>query len=136
MKDFFKMLLAVICGLLLFFFITIFIAGGALSAMGAAASGDKKAVLPRSGVLAVDMSAFVLDEQTSTNNFAMSTAPTVPAVGILQAVQAIGIAAEDPGVKGIFLKTDGNTSSIAAVEEFRKAIADFQVLLSPSPHQE
>ena len=126
MKDFFKMLLAVICGLLLFFFITIFIAGGALSAMGAAASSDKKAVLPRSGVLAVDMSAFVLDEQTAMTNFAFSTAPTVPAVGILQAVQAIGVAAKDPGVKGIFLKTDGNTSSIAAVEEFRKAISDFR----------
>lgn len=126
MKDFFKMLLAVICGLLLFFFITIFIAGGAFSAMGAAASGDKKAVLPRSGVLAVDMSAFVLDEQTNSNGFTLSTAPTMPAVGILQAVRAIGIAAEDPGVKGIFLKTDGNASSMAAVEEFRKAIADFR----------
>lgn len=125
MKDFFKMLLAVICGLLLFFFITIFIAGGALSAMGAAASGDKKAVLPRSGVLAVDMSAFVLEEQTTLNNISLNTA-TIPAVGILQAVKAIGIAAQDPGVKGIFLKTDGNTSSIAAVEEFRKAIADFR----------
>ena len=124
MKDFFKMLLAVICGLLLFFFITIFIAGGALSAMGAAASGDRKAVLPRSGVLAVDMSAFVLEEQTTLNNISLNTA-TIPAVGILQAVKAIGIAAQDPGVKGIFLKTDGNTSSIAAVEEFRKAIADF-----------
>lgn len=125
MKDFFKMLLAVICGLLLFFFITIFIAGGALSAMGAAASGDRKAVLPRSGVLAVDMSAFVLEEQTTLNNISLNTA-TIPAVGILQAVKAIGIAAQDPGVKGIFLKTDGNTSSIAAVEEFRKAIADFR----------
>lgn len=125
MKDFFKMLLAVVCGLLLFFFITVFIAGGAFSAMGAAASGDKKAVLPRSGVLAVDMSAFVLEEQTTLNNISLNTA-TIPAVGILQAVKAIGIAAQDPGVKGIFLKTDGNTSSIAAVEEFRKAIADFR----------
>ena len=126
MKDFFKMLLAVICGLLLFFFIVIFIAGGALSAAGAAASGDRKAVLPRNGILAVDMSAFVLDEQTSQGSFNFSSTPTVETVGILQAVRAIGAAAEDPGVKGIFLKTDGNMSGIAAVEELRKAIADFR----------
>lgn len=124
MKDFWKMLLAVICGLLIFGFIAIFIAGSALSAIGAATEG-KTAVLPRSGVLAVDMSSFVLAEQESgMPNFRGSSA--IPQIALRKAVSAIRTAADDPGVKFIFLRTDGNLSSAASLEELRAALAQFR----------
>ena len=118
------MLLAVICGLLIFGFIAIFIAGSALSAIGAATEG-KTAVLPRSGVLAVDMSSFVLAEQESgMPNFRGSSA--IPQIALRKAVSAIRTAADDPGVKFIFLRTDGNLSSAASLEELRAALAQFR----------
>ena len=124
MKDFWKMLLAVICGLLIFGFIAIFIAGSALSAIGAATEG-KTAVLPRSGVLAIDMSSFVLAEQESgMPNFQGSSA--IPQIALRKAVSAIRTAADDPGVKFIFLRTDGNLSSAASLEELRAALAQFR----------
>ncbi len=128
MKDFWKMLLAVICGLILFTFIAIFIISGAASAAGAAGAGKK--VLPRSGVLAIDMSSFMLTEQAAPDaglgGISLAGGVGVPSVGMLQATRALKAAAEDPGVKFIYLKTDGNLSSLASLEEFRKALSDFR----------
>lgn len=125
MRNFWKMVLAVVCGLLLFGFISMFIASSALSAISQMAEGAKP-VLPRSGVLAVDMSTFIIDEQEDPMASLQSGAVGVSSVGILQAVKALAVAATDPGVKYIFLKTDGALSSSAAIEEFRKALAIFR----------
>lgn len=124
MKDFWKMLLAVICGMLIFGFISLFITISALNASVSAAEGAKT-VLPRSGVLAIDMSAFKIDEQKNPVS-TYESGVVIPSVGILQATRALKIAANDPGVKLIFLKTDGNLSSMASLEEFRKALDNFR----------
>lgn len=124
MKDFWKMLLAVVCGLLLFGFIAMFIFGSALSASMSAAKG-KTPVLPREGVLAMDMSTFVLDEQENPIP-RFSGSGNTPTVSLYKAVEAVRKAAVDPGVKYVFLRTDGNLSSVASIEELRKALADFR----------
>ena len=125
MKDFWKMLLAVICGLLLFGFIAMFIFGSALSASMAASQG-KTPVLPREGVLAIDMSTFVLAEQENPiPSFNTGSAP-IATVSLYKAVEALKKAASDPGVKYVFLRSDGNLSSAASLEELRKALSDFR----------
>ena len=125
MKDFWKMLLAVICGLFLFGFIAFFIL---FSSINAAVNAGQKAkpVLPRSGILAVDMSTIRLVEQPKAiPQFGMK-GTVITDVPLLKAQQALRIAADDPAVKMIFLKTDGNLSSTASIEEFRKALATFR----------
>ena len=122
MKDFWKMLLAVVCGLLLFGFITMFIFGSALSASMSATQG-KTPVLPREGVLAVDMSTFTLAEQENPMP-SFNGGENVPMVSLYKAVEAVKEAAADPGVKCVFLRTDGNLSSAASIEELRKALED------------
>ena len=124
MKDFWKMLLAVICGLLLFGFITMFIFGSALSASMSASQG-KTPVLPREGVLAINMSTFALVEQENPVP-SFNTSGTIPPVSLYKAVEAVKKAAADPGVKAVFLRTDGNLSSAASIEEFRKALVAFR----------
>ena len=85
MKDFWKMLLAVVCGLLLFGFIILFIFGSAFSASMSATQG-KTPVLPREGVLAVDMSTFMLDEQENPMpNF--NGGSNIPTVALYKAVE-------------------------------------------------
>ena len=80
MKDFWKMLLAVICGMLIFGFISLFITISALNASVSAAEGAKT-VLPRSGVLAIDMSAFKIDEQKNPVP-TYESGVVIPSVGI------------------------------------------------------
>ena len=124
MKDFWKMLLAVLCGLAIFGFLTILFFSSALGA-SMAASGGKNVVLPRSGVLAIDMSAFTLAEQEKPIPAFQSGTP-IPTVSLYKAVTALKTAASDPGVKYIFLRTDGNMSNQASIEELRKALAEFR----------
>ena len=125
MKDFWKMLLAVVCGMLVFIFALVFIFSSAFSA--SMASEGKNVVLPRSGVLAIDMSAFSFSEQEKPIPAFQGT-NTIPSLSLFKSVQAIKLAAQDPGVKFIFLRTDGNLSDAASIEELRKALAEFRQL--------
>ena len=99
MKDFWKMLLAVICGLLIFGFIAIFFMSSVLGAMTAATQG-KTPVLPRSGVLAIDMSSFALvEKENQMPNFRNGS--NIQTVSLYKAVKALETAATDPGVQYI-----------------------------------
>lgn len=126
MKDFVKTMLAVICAFivmyilrLLFFFVFL---GTAL------VGGSSK--LPRSGVLDLDMSQFILAEQSreaEPDAMAMlSGGSMTPMVGLRDAVLALEEAALDPGVKYVLLRADGMSMGIAQLEEFRLALARFR----------
>lgn len=130
MKEFVKTLLAVLCAFivlrilgLIFFFVLL---GGALA-------GGNSAPIPRSGVLDMDMSSFVLTEQTTesmgtpslSSVMSMDFAST-PNVGIWEAVKAIEAAAADPGVKYILLRPEGASASLAGMEELRDALFRFR----------
>lgn len=124
--KFWKMVLAVVVGLLIVWLLAFMLIGSFAGAV--AAAGGSRTVLPRSGVLAVDMSAFNLGEQSSPKDAMtiLQGGTSVPTVGIYKAVEALKAAAKDPGVKFIFLKTDGALASSAAIEEFRQALSDFR----------
>ncbi len=126
MKDFVKMTLAVVCGLLIMAVIAFILGFGVIGALIAA--GSATPVIPKSGVLMMDMSGFVIGEQSKQANPLASIAGNgeVSTVGLWDAVQAINKAALDPGVKFIYLKTDGSLSDITALEELRDALSLFR----------
>ena len=129
MKDFVKTMLAVIAGIvviqllgMIFFFIMI---------GSAAVSGSGTPALPKNAVLEVDMSKFVIAEQSTQlgpiDFSALSSGSgVVPTIGLWDAVSAIDKAAADPAVKYIFLRSDGASAGNATMEEFRKALASFR----------
>ena len=129
MKEFVKMMLAVICAFIVMQivgFLLFFVMIGSVAALG---SG--KTVLPREGVLDLNMSQFSLGEQTMDESFS----PTVsllgmtaggPTVGLWDAIQAIEAAAADPGVKYILLRADGASGGVSTMEELRAALAEFR----------
>ena len=128
MKDFFKTVLAVICGILILQLVGfIFLMGF----IGSAASSGSKVVLPRSGVLDINLSDYTLAEQSQempssgsllSGSFAMGRS-----VGIWDAVQAIEAAAADPAIRYIFLRPDGGEmAGMAALEELRTALQNFR----------
>ena len=127
MKEFVKMTLATMAGLLVFGIVVLFFS---FAMIGAVASlGDKQPVMPREAVLKIDMSTFTLSEQSTEANpldALMNGGQTVTPLGIYSAVNAINAAATDPAVKFIYMKPDGVTGGTAQIEEFRKALDNFR----------
>ena len=127
MKEFVKMTLATMAGLLIFGFVVFFFMFAMVGAM--AALGEKQVVMPREAVLKVDMSTFTLSEQTVEANpmdALLAGGSTIAPLGIYDAINAINAAAADPAVKFIYMKPDGVSGGTAQIEEFRKALNNFR----------
>ena len=128
MKDFVKMMLAVICAFIVMQLVGFFLL---FAMVGAMSLGSSKTVLPREGVLDIDMEQFTLGEQTQDDSFSpgismlgMSAGGTT--VGVWDAVQAIEAAAADPGIKYILLRADAASGGTSSLEELRAALAEFR----------
>lgn len=126
MKEFVKMTLAVICGFVVVNVVLFIFGIGFITAL--VSSSESTPIIPKSGVMVLDMSKFTLAEQSQESNpiEAIRGNGEVSVIGIWDAVQALKAAAEDPAVKYIYLKADGISSSIALNEEFREALSDFR----------
>lgn len=129
MKEFVKWVLAVLCGLFVwgivkaFFFIMML---GSILASGAAMSSSSTPAVPKEGVMTLDLSKVRLAEQASAEvSFSMSQKGYTD-VSLIDAINGLKLASEDPGVKFLLMKVDGNVSGIAACEEFREAIKTFR----------
>lgn len=120
MKNFWKTLLAVICGILIVNLLGIFIWSTFLSS----ALSPQSAPIPSSGVLKLDLSKLTIAEQGSANlNINESSRTTI---GIRKVTEALAIAAVDPGVKCLYLKTDGASIGIGNIQELRRALEAFR----------
>ena len=128
-KEFVKWVLAVLCGLFVWgivkaIFFLMMIGSFATSASSVSSSAP---VLPKEGVLVMDMANLVIAEQSSESMPSLSLtslsslgSTMTQTIGIYDAVRAIHKAAEDPGVKLILLKTDNIASELSNVSEIRE----------------
>lgn len=128
MKNFIKMTLATLTGLLIFGVVATFIMAAMIGAV--AALGEKQPVMPAKAVLTIDMSTMMLSEQTKENDplaALQGGGAMVTPLGIRSAIQAVNTAAQDPAVKFIYMKPDAMLQGgVAHFEEFRKALEDFR----------
>ena len=122
--SFWKTVLAVIVGTLIASILSTLLCILFFSGLGNTAPAGK---VNKPGILKLDMGMVQITEQkTETFNFSGKSAESVRTIGLLDAVRAIDIAATDPNIKHIYLKTDGNLSSIATCEELRAALQRFR----------
>lgn len=128
MKNFLKMTLATLTGLLVFGVVAMFIMVAAIGAL--ASMGEKQPVMPAKAVLTINMSTMMLSEQTKEGDpFASLQSgggEMMSMVGIRNAINAVNAAATDPAVSFIYMKPDGMLSGVAHLEEFRKALENFR----------
>ena len=127
MKNFIKMTLATLTGLLLFGGVVTFIFAGIIGA--AASLGKQQATVPESAVLTIDMSTIMLTEQTQeTDPLTMlrGNGMEISPLGTYSAIRAINIAAQDPAIKFIYMKPDGAMGGLAQIEELRTALKHFR----------
>ena len=123
--KFWKTVLAVIVGVILTAVLLMAFSVMILSSM--AASATSQPTLPKEGVLWMDMSTFTVSEQASAPDpMALVQGSSTETVGLLDAVRALRIAAEDPAVQYLYIKPEGYSGGFAALEELRKAIGDFR----------
>ena len=125
MKDFGKTLLAVICGILIVQLLGVIFF---LISIGSMAAAGSSTVLPREGVLDINMKDISLVEQAQEQMpaFSPSGVEMKASVGIWDAVCALKTAASDPGVKYVLLRADELAAGISTTEEFRLALSDFR----------
>lgn len=124
-SGFLKMLLAVLLGLLIGWIVKLVFWGSVIGVMSSSASGTVP--VRDNSVLVIDMSTFVLDEQSASSFGSMNLmSGTAPTVGILDAVTAIYAAADDARIKCIYLKPDAATSGYAQIQELRAALEYFR----------
>ncbi len=126
MKDFIKMTLATLAGLFIFGIVSFFMMFAMIGAL--AAVGSTQPVMPREGVLKIDMSTIALAEQTQEADpmSILQGNGNTSVLGIYSAIKAISAAAEDPAIKFIYMKPDGAAGGIAHLEEFRSALKKFR----------
>ena len=127
MKNFIKMTLATLTGLLLFGGVVTFIFAGIIGA--AASLGKQQATVPDSAVLTMDMSTVMLMEQTQEPDpmsMLQGNGMEISPLGIFSAIRAINIAAQDPAIKFIYMKPDGVMGGLAQIEELRTALKHFR----------
>ncbi|MBR4756351.1 MAG: signal peptide peptidase SppA [Bacteroidales bacterium] len=134
-KEFVKWVLAVLCGLFVWgivkaiFFIMMF---GSM-ATSATAGKATSTILPKEGVMVMDMSKLIITEQSTESLPSLSVGSlsslggNMPqTIGIYDAVRAIHKAAEDPAVKLILIKTDNMSTDITTLGEIRPALTEFR----------
>ena len=126
MKEYIKMTLATVTGLLLFGFISMFFSIAMIGAL--AAAGDTTPVMPKEAVLQIDFTKMTLAEQTTeADPLAMlQGGGEITPVGIYSAINAINAAAQDPAIRYIYMKPDAVAGGTAQIEEFRTALKNFR----------
>ena len=128
MKDFLKMSLATLVGLIAFSAVSLVFSILVLTGI-AAVFTSQQPTIPEEGVLKLDMSTFTLTEQSTESNpkdVIMGGGDMPANIGIWDAVKSINVAANDPGVKFIYMLPDKVTGGTAQIEEFRTALQNFR----------
>ncbi|MBP5301764.1 MAG: signal peptide peptidase SppA [Bacteroidales bacterium] len=128
MNNFWKFFLAALLACLVAFGLFFFIMIGSLGAAVAGGSA-KTAIVPPTSILKIDFStpisergqsSFSISSLSSLSNLSMEEG-----MPLLTAVRAIDAAANDPGVKFIYLNTDKMALSMSCAEELRQALTRF-----------
>lgn len=126
MKDFIKMTLATVTGLLFFGIVSMILVLGIIGAI--AAAGNTTPVMPKEAVLQIDFSKMTLTEQTQEADplTMLQGGAQVTPVGIYSAINAINAAAQDPAIRYIYMKPDAVSGGTSQIEEFRTALKNFR----------
>ena len=126
MKDFFKYMLATMCGILVMTII-----GGlllALTIMGVLAGSDSKVKAKENSVLVLKLNGSVSERSEDTNFMSLLLGATnSEEMGLDDILKAIRLARDEENIKGIYLEGGATVfDSPATAQQIRDALADFR----------
>ena len=126
MKDFFKYMLATMCGILVMTII-----GGlllALTVMGILAGSDSKVKAKENSVFVLKLNGMVSERSESTNPLGVLLgSANADDMGLDDILRAIRLARDEENIKGIYLEGGATVfDSPATAQQIRDALADFR----------
>ena len=129
MKQFFKIMLATMCGLLLFCIVGTCVLTGAIGAI-ASQSSDTETKLKAHSVYQIKLSG-VLVEQAENDEYEAALAEalgrkTTSQIGLNDILDNIKKAKEDPNIDGIYLYGGSLSAGFASMHAIREALQDFR----------
>ena len=126
MKDFFKYMLATICGIIVVTIIGFLL--GALTFMGMLSGGDSKVKAPENSVFVLKLNGQVSERADNVGPLAalISTAG-IENMGLDDIMKAIRMARDEENIKGIYIEGGAATfDSPATAQQIRNALLDFK----------
>lgn len=130
MKQFIKYTLATLVGLFLFFFVGIFFFVGAIGSLVALGEEKPTALSPNS-VYVIELNGVLQERSSGDDAFALVMSKAVnrsdiSTIGLDDLLRNIERAAQEPSIKGIYLKGGTLSASYASMTELRNALMDFK----------
>jgi protease-4 len=121
MKQFFKILFATLCAMIIFSFLIFFSFAGAIIG----SSSSEKTEIKSKSVLMLDMSNPIL-EQGQENQFGMLSGDPTSVAGLNDILNSIKAAQKDEKIKGIYIRTGVCPVGWATLQEIREALVEFK----------
>ena len=126
MKDFFKYMLATICGIIVLTIIAFLL--GALTFMGMLSGGDSKVKAPENSVFVLKLDGSVSERADDAGPLgALIGTADMEAMGLDDILKAIRLARDEENIKGIYI--EGGTTvfdAAATAQQIRNALQDFK----------
>jgi protease-4 len=121
MKQFFKILFATLCAMIIFSFLIFFSFAGAIIG----SSSSEKTEIKSKSVLMLDMSNPIL-EQGQENQLGMLSGEPTSVAGLNDILNSIKAAQKDEKIKGIYIRTGVCPVGWATLQEIREALVEFK----------
>lgn len=121
MKQFFKILFACLCALILFFLVIFFSFMGVI----AGASSKEVAKVEKNSVLLLDMNEPIVEQSSKNSLGALSGKPT-SVTGLNDVLASIEAAKTDDRIKGIYIRLGVSPNGWATLQEIKNVIVDFK----------
>ena len=130
MKNFLKIIAGTIIGSLLAMVLGTFILFGIISSL--VTMTEVKPTVPASAILALDFTIPVTEQKSEDIGYTMSADIFVEkTTGILEFIQSIDMAAEDPAIKFIYMNLTEIEAGVTHIEEIRSALDRFRLSGKP-----
>lgn len=127
MNSFFKYVLATIVGIIVAFFLIIFISLGIIGGLVHSIGSDEPVLVAENSILTISI-PYSIDERTNKGllNSLSFAGLDNNRIGLNDILTRIKVAKTDDKIKGIYLDLSSVTSSFATLEEIRNALIDFK----------
>src|SRR5690554_299525 len=127
MNSFFKYVLATIVGIIVAFFLIIFISLGIIGGLVHSIGNDESVIVAENSILTISI-PYSIDERTNKGIFNSINFAGLDnnRIGLNDILTRIKVAKTDDKIKGIYLNLGSITGSLATLEEIRNALIDFK----------
>ena len=124
MLNFLKSILSTVLGLVIGFFLILFIGVGIIATIS---TGEDESIIEENSVLKITLSDAIIDRGSDNPiDFDIFSIGNSDKIGLVDIINSIEKAKTDDRIKGIYLNVEAPNASMASLEEIRKKLLEFK----------